>query len=492
MKKTIVLFIAMALGGALLAQNLNVQFGNSTKKLKGNLLAGLPTISYIGEKGDLVYLVTSNNLNTKQTLQTYTHDMELKGEQKIDYSLGKSTFCGGYVNGNNVDLLRADNEKDGMHFLHIQYDANTLNKIKEEEILHINQESRREGVAFVMEESQSTEWLGIVYLDNPKNASRLNTVVYGNDMKPLWSMSSAPIDIADIFLSDSAEIVMGSYELPQSPTGMTKVRFVVMDGENEAVYDGQMKSGQMDGFEVVRYQDGKIYCVGALEGEAQNKRNNWRTGFYTFVYNTKTSQVEHYEEYKLTQKDINLIKNDKIDNKDKKLSIESLQWSGSRYDADGVTVLYDRHWDVYVRQSNGFTEYSTTEHTGMMLLRIDNAGHFQKHTAIRHVFALPDLKERVSKPQLLHVGDKDYILTYETEKNLNKKDGSTHSDNVLMRSHFNLYFIGVDANGAISYELAGAPEKGFLMGRPHLRKDGSYMLNVISLKESAMGILRTK
>lgn len=491
MKKTLLLVVLTAFSCCLMAQGWDVQFGKSSTDLKGSLLGGIPIIRYMGSDDTYAYLVTSNKIQTKLQLQKYDRDMNLIAEEPVEYRRLHTEYQYGYLNGNTLDILRGETGKEGDVITHLQYDASTLKQIGEEEIVRFKSEDNIASALMQFTRSQSTDWISILYLEPHQGEPRLNAIMLGRDLKPLWKMSGAPWAFNSQFVTDSAELVMGGYTLPKGGSGTTRVRFVVMDGENEVFYDGNVNTGRLVNFRIVRYSNGVIYCVGALYADGQREKDTRVSGYYALTYDTHLQDVVNYEEFMLTDDDVNIICNDDLSNKVKEPRVHYTAPADFHYDDQGATALYDRLWDVYRRDKYGNREYQTTVHSGMIAFRVDNQGHIQWHRAIRHNVSFWDPSGYWTTPRLLHAGNMDYIFTYESEKNLKKKPGKSYDFVRMKRQQFNFYAIGIDGGGNVNYELLGGPKQGLLMGAPH-PMDGGYILNMISLKECAIGVLRAK
>lgn len=472
MKKILFLLVSLACLQTAIGQQWKISLGADSKALEYNkkksLQARYP--GFIGHKDGKTYLMCFTD-ETKSKPYLACFDADLKELGRIDLSSDENaTMYGGFVNDKSVDLMMTQKSKSSYTAYKLSYDPSTLQPLGEPKELASFSNTTSEETYTYVSTSQSQEWLSLIFAVVQNDDVEWLVGLYDTELEEMWSMEFHQDAIDDYFVTDSGEVVVAGF-LRKKNSDETLLRFAILDGEHEQAFSASEVLPELGNMEIVRYENGKIYCTGLLTGEKQDASSRWYSGIYSLVYDTRAKRVTKFEKRLFSKEDICDLCNVSHRARLKINTTDKLQFSSSLYDKEGTTVLFERTYNYLI---NGM--FSHSEYVGILAYRIANDGSIQWHRVV-----LRDLQAPLGMPNrirtvLVPAGDKYAVFYIDHPSNANLKEGATAITASLERSKLALMSLTLDRQGNCSRQLLEVPSKSAIIGTPHLLSDGSYLL----------------
>ena len=488
MRKLLFFFLTLTCVQITVGQEWSILVGADSKALQYNkkksVMARNP--GYIGHLNGTAYIMGFyDELLPKAYLAAY--DGDLKELRKTDLpSEPNQSLYGGFANEKSIDLLMTQKGSSSYTAYKISYDPATLEKLGEPVDLVTFSRGTSDKTYTYVSSSQSQEWLSLIFAVVDDGNVEWLVGLYDTELEELWSMEFRQDAIDDYFVTDSGEVVVaGFYEKKNSDE--TRLQFAILDGEREQSYTCNEVLPQIRNMEIVRYEDGKIYCTGMLVGESQDGKDTWNSGFYSLVYDTRAKRMTKFEKVDFTKENICDLCNASRNLKLKILSTDKIRFADSHYDNDGTTVLYERTYNYFL---DGIFIHS--EYVGILAYRIDKQGHIEWHKVLMRDIQAPNGIDNNVRTKLTPAGDAYTIFYMDLPVNVGAKDGKTVPVAPLERSKLGLMATTIDHQGNVKRSMLTVPPKSVTVGAPHPLDDGSYMLLLARPFNSNIGILNYK
>lgn len=469
-----------------IGQQWKINLGADSKALeynkKKNPLARYP--GFIGHKDGKTYLMCFyDETKMKPYLACYDGDLKELGRVDLD-SEENTTMYGGFVNDKSVDLMMTKKNESDYTAYKISYDPSTLQPLGEpKELVSFSNKTSGNNYTYVSS-SQSQEWLSLIFAVVQDDDVEWLVSLYDTELEELWSMEFHQDAIDDYFVTDSGEVVVAGFHKKKN-SDETRLQFAILDGEREQAFSASEVLPELSNMEIIRYENGKIYCMGLMTGEKQDETSRWYSGLYSLVYDTRAKRVTKFEKLMFSKEDICDLCNVSRRAKLKINTTDKLQFASSHYDQEGTTVLYERTYNFLI---NG--AFSHVEHVGILACRIDNEGHILWHRVMLRDLQAPfGIPNRI-RTVLVPAGDKYAIFYIDNPSNANIKEGGTAITASLERSKLALMSLTLDRQGNCVRQTLEVPAKSAIIGNPHLLDDGSYLLMLSRPFNSNLSILK--
>lgn len=472
MKKLVLLFAAIACLQIAVGQEWKITTGADSKALQYHKNKGVRSRmpGYIGHRNGTTYIMGFyDEVKTKAYLAAYDKDLNELG--KVDLpSEENQTLYGEFANEKSIDLLMTQKDASEYTAYKLSYDPSTLQpKGEPKALVSFNRGDGNKTYTYVSS-SQSQEWLSLIFAVVEEDNVEWLVGLYDTELEEFWSMEFHQEIIDDYFVTDSGEVVVaGFYEKKNSDE--TRLQFAILDGEREQAYVCNEVLPKMRNMEIVRYEDGKIYCTGLLVGEAQDDKGYWNSGFYSLVYDTRAKRMVKFEKVDFSKEDICDLCNASRNLRLKVLSTDKLRFADSHYDNDGTTVLFERTYNFFLDYAFVHSEY-----VGILAYRIDKQGHIAWHRILMRDLQAPNGIENNVKTRLTPMGDAYTIFYMDLPGNVNAKEGKTVIIAPLERSKLGLMATSIDRQGNVKRSMLTVPPKSVPIGAPHLLDNGDYLL----------------
>ena len=484
MKKLLLFFFAFALLHNAMGQQWNITLGNESKSLSYNRSSVIQRTGFIGSLDNTIYLMRfTDERKSKPYLVAYDRDLNEKGRVELPAEKEK-TLYGGFANEGSIDLLMTESTDEVYNAYRLSFDPQTLQKKNEHQLASFKKGKDRKNFTFVGT-SQSQEWLSIMFALVQDNDAEWVINLYDTQLEELWSMDFHMDVIDDYMVTDSGEVLLGGFYNKKNSDDI-RLEFAVLDGESEARYSDVGQWEDMQTMEIVRYDGGKIYCTGLLRGEELEKNGSrWSSGFYSLVYDTREKRVTLFEKKVFTKEDVCDLCNVSHRNRMKVVSTDKLSFVNAVCDNDGTVVEFERSYNLLVNHVPTFTAYM-----GVLVYRIDNAGHIVWQKIINREVQTPaEATNAVNSKLFVHDGK--YTMFYmEDPKNLEAKPDTPLKPTSTDKAKQILLALTFDKQGNVSRQALQIPSKAFCIGAPHLLADGSYMLFLSQQFKSYVAILK--
>ena len=366
MKKIVSVAVMLLMGGMMaFAQTATLK----TEPL-GKALADDFSQKFIGATDRGVVLLEYSGfayLHTNQALVYY--DYAQNELARVDMGKTKETACyGGFVNGDNVDMLLMTYDDNGMKVWRERRDL-SLREKGERLTLADFKGQKGDDFFFAMGTSANQQLLAGVFVASRKTQEPEMWVgLYSRELNEYWKMKVSTMPFTQVLVTDSGEVVL-SYV---NEKGLCS--FMVVDGENENHYGFRLgDDAKICETSVIRYGDGKILMAAAVQEERRSVMpakeagpNIDRIDIYCYdIESGKTSVVKHT----FSDEETARLRNDKDKSGLKHHWVPFGNLQQSIADGTGVYVVIDQQWTV---KTDGMP--SDFNRVGMMVMRVSADG----------------------------------------------------------------------------------------------------------------------
>lgn len=468
------------------AQEWKINVGTESKALKHSGSNVVQTTGFIGTLGNTTYLMRYTDERRKEGkpyLVSYNRDL-VEQHQTMLPDGKDQTLYGGFANDNSIDLLMTDKEGNTYKAYRLSYDPNTLaEKNAPKELASFNSSG---SIYTFVSSSQSNDWTAIIFAEVTEESVEWRINMYDTELEELWNMDLSLGYVNDWLVTDSADVITAGYRHSKN-SNETMLCFTVIDGERDRSFKIEEEIDNLQSMEVVRYDNGKIYCTGLIAGEKQDETGRWSSGFYSLVFDTRTGKMSHFEKKDFTKENIADLCNVAHRIKMKVLSTDRVSLCNFRSDNDGATVLYERTYNLFLDGTFAYSDY-----VGMLLYRIDNNGRIAWYNTIPRDVKAPAGIQNGVRSRLIPADDNGkYTVFYiDDPKNVEPKPGKPAADIAINRSKNGLMGLSVDKEGNITRQILEIPSKTACIGAPHLLPTGEYLLLLSQSHQSNIAILK--
>ena len=300
------------------------------------------------------------------------YDMAQNELASIELTREKETSCyGGFVNGNNIDLLMVRDGDEGMRVWRERLNATTLQGAAEPLTLTDMRGEKKDKFFFQIGTSPNQELLAGVSVAARKGLEpEMRVSLYSRELEAYWHMPIEVVPFNQILVTDSGEVVLAYCSADRKRPST----FTVIDGEHEKHFSFKVNEGiwALES-SVVRYGNGKLVMAVTVCDEHKVVMplgsNINRVEFYCYDIQRDELTVNTYD---FTADESARMANRKDGNGTHNNWVQFGTLNQSIADDEGAYLMLDQTWrvtknDIPVEQ----------HHQGMMVIRIDASGHVQ-------------------------------------------------------------------------------------------------------------------
>lgn len=292
----------------------------------------------------------------------------------------KETECyGGYVNGNNADLLMVTDNDEGMRIWRERLNASTLQTAAEPATIIDMRGEKKDKFYFSVASSPDQELLaGVSVADRKGLDPEMKVSLFNRQLETYWHMPVGTVPFNQLLVNDSGEVVLG-YCTIDSKRACT---FTVVDGEREEHFSFKV-SGEEWPLEatMVSYNHGTLVmavtvCVNHKVVMPIGSNVN-RVDFYS--YDVRRSKLTVYS-HDITDAESARMANAKEGKGTRNNWVQFGTITQTIADSEGAYLMMDQTWrvtrnDIPVEQHR----------MGMMVIRVDALGRVQWTRTLRMV-----------------------------------------------------------------------------------------------------------
>ncbi|MBP5516902.1 MAG: hypothetical protein J6X86_08145 [Bacteroidales bacterium] len=479
MKKILLIIVLFCLYETVNAQQWQLKTYADSKALQ--FRNEVTNVGFIGGDVDKFYLLRRYPKNEAPYLVAY--DSNLVELWHKDLASGDGVlYYGGFLNEKTIDLLVTERDDNSFKAFHESHSVLVPNaEVTRTELFAISGSDSKK-MKMTLRSSQSGEWTGTMYVLPGKDNAEANVVLYDTELDEMWSMEVALGTVDDYFVSDSGEVVFAGF-FKEDGILETYLEFTVLDGEREHTYTSSINEGDLYRIDIVKYENGKIYCTGLMKGEKQDDKDDWSSGFFSLVFDTKKKEVEYFEKQAFTKTDICRLCNVADRSRLRVLTTDKMAYADSRFDKGGATVAYERYYNVYV---NG--GYSQTVMEGILTFRIDNQGHLRWNNISRRQLTNADFG-KLTTTRMIESDNKQYLVTYDMPSNAKVSPEKPVRIVGSADPKLHMMILSFDISGAATRNYLTMPSKTMAVGAPHRLNDGRYLMLFAGNRHSSAAVL---
>lgn len=364
MKRLALLLAAMVMPLVATAQTIEFK-----AEAYGKMLAKANEPRFIGCKDGSVVMVDYKS--RKAVLARY--DMAQNEQASVELGSAKEIESyGGFVNGDNVDLLNVHRTSTSMRIYRDRRDVLTLQPRGEQLTLAEYKGSSDDQYVFSLGVSPNQQLLaGVSVMAKKGFDAEVRVALYNRELEEYWHMDVQCPGFNQVLVSDSGEVVL-AYCTTDDKKYCT---FTIVDGEstNQVSFKLLNDDGITMEAALIRYGNGKL-LVGTTVREENHVvmpigTNIDRVDFFSCdVSNNVVTHTKHA----ITDLECNRMANDKDTKTPKHHWVQFGNLLQGIADDQGAYFMMDQTWTV--SQNNIPVEY---HHRGMLVIRVDADGHVQ-------------------------------------------------------------------------------------------------------------------
>ena len=326
-------------------------------------------------------------------------------------------------------------------------------------------------------------------------------ILFDNELNELWTKEYF-VPVAAYTLTNDGEFVTAGYY--QDKDGVQHMRFSIVTGDDEVEYESSMSDFVIGDMEIAAYNNGEILLYGLIE-EPETKKflkkndREYYTGFYTFVYDTKTKTMGRVNKYLFTDDDYKILDNVDAKSKNKSEKTSFLQPLEVLPTADGGAVVsYNVNYKVSVRDQQGFV--NTYKTTGSILVwRLSADGTVVWHNGFRKYMNTGMFENSWYVPHYLTDNEEVVFITENSKKD--KPDMGERVQCVAKRYRKEaqqgpgklpdvITIVRFDKNGNVTKEVVHTDKKMLVVGDYKTVDNGKAVMLYVSNKKAPGGLIR--
>lgn len=362
-KQTLFLFAALLMGITATAQEVSFDLKGEAK-----LNPRSSTSQFIGNTADRVYFVERTG-RMKDHISLAAYSLDLVEQSRVELGREKDfDSYGGFVNGQNIDLLQVSYADNGMHVYRNRRSLSTLSP--EGDTLTLAQYSgqKDDEFGFHIATSPNGQLLaGLFMAHRVLQGNEIRVGLYDRQLEEYWSMAVEQATFNAMSVTDEGEIVL--YTLGSKG----ECHFTIVDGENvkHADFSITVKDKALIlEKQFVRYGDGKI--VMAVTVREENRvimpQGTNIDAIYIYCYDMAKKHLS-VEQHSFTDEENHRLCNTKEGKKPSDRWIPFGEISQTLADKDGGYVIVSDTWTLSM---NGMK--SQYNRCGIMVMRVDANG----------------------------------------------------------------------------------------------------------------------
>lgn len=433
---------------------------------QGKVLAQSYEPIFIGcEEGQAVFVQLTGRLRNKMELASF--DMEQKELARVSLTDDKEVKChGGYINGDNIDLLMTEWKNEGMRVYRDRRDRKTLQPSGEVLSLVDYKGTQGDKMAFSMGVSPNQQLLAGLYLIGREGQpGEVQVGLYGRDLEEYWKMDSRCRSFDMMYVTDSGDVLLGSHE-------GEKYKLYILDGEREEEYSFEAEAKPVE-VQIARYANGKVFLV-----FTHSEKLDWPiggtmvdyVGVITFDIRTKAVRTEQHQ---INKEEYNRLNNEKDGARVKKddYRVMYMSLNQTMEDGDGCYAMLDQTWRVTL---DGVP--SSFHRMGMMVCRIGDDGRFEWVKTFRVSNVTDWEARRLADYRWVKTAKGPLLVWVEGKSSYDNPEEKPVKDFKTLNSAGILTALLMGSDGSLTRQHYEIPSKQSLLGAPYLMDNGDYLL----------------
>ena len=464
----------------------------SIMEKKGTVASKDYDIHFIGLDGQRAIFVQNtsllkdmkgNRLRNKKILVSY--DMNQEELARVELCDDKTVLCyGGFLNGDNVDLLMVEKEDNNLRVFRDRRNSQTFQPVGQQQTLAQFSGSKGDNLMFLCQSSPNDNLLaGIYVVDRENQSAELQVGLYGKDLDEYWKMDSRCRSLSFVYVTDSGEVLLGSH------TDEGLFRIFVIDGENEAMYDFDTKTSGLSNVMVVNYADNRIYLAAThSKKDHESDHNTMADAILSFCYDTHTKDLltDRHDFSKLECNRMNNEDDDRrIRNDD--FRIEFFDTKQTLPEKEGGYAMFDQTCTRYI---NGAA--STYHHWGMMVARIDKNGKFEWVKTSRLATVCEYANRTLLSYRWMPTSKGITLVWAANSRNPRQDDTKQISALHNIQDEATLALLRYDADGNDTRQYIPLKSSYGLVGYPHKTAENEYFMLFTGLFKGRFATMKLK
>ena len=327
---------------------------------------------FIGCDGQRIVLVESTGL-LQNHLSLVAYGLDQKELARTELGTDKeSRTYGGFINGQHIDLLRADFKDDdltgttSMTVYRDRRNLSTLQPAGDTLLLGSFTADKGDDLGFGIAVSPNGELLAGVFVARRKAlGTEVKVGLYNHELEEYWLMPVNEFNFNEMSVTDEGDVIL--YRLSE------KCFFTLIDGEHAKTAEFTLSPDEGTKIverEFVRYGNDKILVAASVREENHTfmpeGANIDRVDIHCFNIKDNSHKVERHP---FTDQECHRLCNTKEGKSPRHHWVQFGQLTQTLADKEGAYVMVDQTWSVSV---NGIkTEW---HRAGMMVMRVDENG----------------------------------------------------------------------------------------------------------------------
>lgn len=476
--KGLVIMLA-ALAMPLVAGAQNVEFQTEAV---GKMLNKSNEPRFIGQTENSV--VTVDYLKRKAVLARY--DMAQTELARVELGTEKEIEnYGGFINGNNVDLLNVTYPKGGMRVYRDRRDLKTLQPKGEQLTLTEYKGNSDDKYVFTLDVSPDQNLLAGVSVAVRKGLdSDVKVALYNRELEEYWHMNAHSSGFNQVMVNDSGEVVLALIT-----TNTKKYNtFTIVDGDKEEQVSFKLKD---DGWPMeatlIRYGGGKLIVAVAVREENHTimpiGSNIDRIDFYCYDVKRQSLSIEKHN---FTDQECNRMANKKDDKSMKHHWVQFGNLVQSISDETGAYLMFDQTWSV-TKNDIPIEQH----HMGMMVLRVNADGKVQWVRTLRVAAQSSWGGRSLINYRWRRTANGIMLAAPQNAKNVDLTDDMAIRDFKVLKDNAVLSVFTIDPRGTVkrhNFDIG----KQTIEGAPHGSDNDHFTLFIVGSGKSQFGQLTIK
>ena len=494
MKKAIfTLSILLSVGNMVNAQKVEIGERNDYIRYESSML---------GMDDNYYYTLVGYNYDKENhrgaTLYTYDKNMKIVDKTHIDGDM-RMLATESFVTNDKIAIVYENQLFSNMTCEVI--DKNTKKSIRKKEYFFDNTDFHETPMLLTCTSADDSLFFAMKTIYNTKKNEIKSSkmILFDNELNELWTKDYF-VPVAATWLSNDGEFVTGGYF--EDKSGVQNIKLSIVTGEDEVEFETSISDFVIADMEIANYSNGEILVYGLIEGKREflQKRNyTYYTGFYSFVYDTKTKTMGKVNKYTFTEDDYKILDNINASRKNNDKNTTFLKALKVLPTADGGAVVsYEVNYTITVKDQYGFkSSYKATG--GVLLWCLNDDGSVVWHNGFRKMMYTGMFENSWYLPHYLTANEEVIFITENSKKD---KAGPNLAVNYVGKRYAKenqkcpgklpdvLTMVRFDKNGNVSKEVIHTDKKMLLVGDPTTVDNGKAIILYVSTKKAPGGLIR--
>ena len=338
--------------------------------------------------------------------------------------------------------------------------------------------------------SATQGFYGLVYaiVDEKAGLFEQKAILFGNDMRCLWSKNISAGSISTILTTDDGAIAIAGIQRNEKGGIGTVLEFNAVDGIGEK--QGFIRSDKnLTALTLLNYRDGMLLLTALETKHGVGWAGNFRaggvittgdvyTGCASFCYSMDYQRLVGSDSYSFTRDDARLFYGSSVVAEITNPSINLLYVKDFEPTPQGGAVLYQRTWSEKITKSGPGTApeiIETSYYKGMFLVHVGAQGTIDWTRPIPHDNIGDSYALQHRETDLVAQDSNLFVFTNESihEKEVYDPKGTANKAITQSLGAFSVYSFGPD--GSAGKKMLAREDATFLLTPLRRQSDGSYL-----------------